>query len=82
MNLFGLFRKSSPEDILPMNPLQKALVMSLIRHGLTFLAGFLVTNGYLQANAANGFVEQMAGAAVALLGVGMSWYEKHQHHAA
>lgn len=64
-----------------MNPLTKALILSLIRHGLTFAAGFLVTNGYLQPNAANGFVEQMAGAAVMLLGVGLSWYEKHQQHA-
>jgi len=57
--------------------MDKEVVLGIVRHVLTTLAGVLVADGYLQNSDATAIV----GGLVAAVGVAWSWYNKHQHAA-
>lgn len=57
-----------------MNGLALKIVAALLRHGLTYLGGFLVSSGWLTQDQST----QAVGAVVALAGIAWSAYEKHQ----
>ena len=50
----------------------KPLIASAVRHGLTLLAGYLVTRGAFSPTTAGGFVEGLSGVLVGLIGFGWS----------
>jgi len=52
--------------------MDKAKTLGVVRHLLTFGAGFLVAQGFLEA----GDVEAVVGAVTLLLGVGWSIFDK------
>ena len=47
-------------------------VLGLVRHGMTFGGGLLVTSGIASA----GEIETASGLVMSLLGLGWSWYRK------
>jgi hypothetical protein len=57
-----------------MLPIYRDQILGVLRHVLTIGAGMLVTNGYLTTGLVS--PELIAGAAVALLTIGMSAYQK------
>jgi hypothetical protein len=54
----------------------KMLVGSLVRHGLTSVAGVLVTMGLVAPGDKSSFVQVGSGIVVGLVGLGWSWWRK------
>ena len=48
------------------------IIASIVRHGLTLLAGYLVARGVVSPTASSGFVEGLTGVLVGLIGFGWS----------
>lgn len=57
--------------------MSKEIVLSFIRHALTFGGGFLVSKGALDAAA----LEAGIGAITTLVGIGLSFWDKRQRAA-
>lgn len=51
----------------------KQIVMSTARHGLTTVAGMLVSEGIITGSQTNDFL----GAGLFVVGIGWSWWQKH-----
>lgn len=47
-------------------------ISPLIRHGITVAGGYMIAQGHADPDS----IQQVAGGAVALTGIGMSWLEK------
>lgn len=55
-----------------MDSTTQSIVAGIVRHALTTGAGMLVAHGYIQSSQ----TEQVVGAAMVLIGVGWSWWQK------
>jgi hypothetical protein len=68
-------------NAIPLPSLVQSMAMSVLRTVLTSVGGVLVGDGIIQQGDQADFVKITAGACMALIAVGWSWWEKNHNHA-